>query len=68
MANNPYVNAVGCLMHAMVLTRLDISHALIIVCIYMTTPGKEHWQAFKWILRSLNDTQKYRLLYRDQMR
>ena len=68
MAKNPYANVVGCLMYAMVLTRLDISHALIIVCRFMTTPGNEHWQAFKWILRSLNDTQKYRLLYRDQMR
>ena len=68
MAKNPYDNDVGCLMYAMVLTRLDISHALIIVSRYMTTLGKEHQQAFKWILRSLNDTHKYRLLYRDQMR
>lgn len=65
MEKNPYANVVGCLMYAMVLTRLEISHALIIVSRYLTTLGKEHWQAFKWILRSLNDTHKYRLLYRD---
>ena len=47
----------------MVLTRLDIPHALSIVSRYMATPGKKHWQTVKWILRYLNSTEKYGLLY-----
>ena len=51
MAKFPYDNVVGCMMYAVVLTRPNISHALSIVSRYMATPGKEHCQAVKWILR-----------------
>ena len=51
MSKVPYSNAVGSLMYAMVCTRPDISHAVGTVSRYMHNPGKEHWQAMKWILR-----------------
>lgn len=35
MVNIPYANAVGCMMYAMVLTRLDISGALSVASRYM---------------------------------
>ena len=38
----PYANAVRFLMYAMILTRLDISHAVSVVSRYMAAPGKEH--------------------------
>jgi hypothetical protein len=50
MSRVPYVNAVGSLMHAMVSTRLDISHEVGVVSQYMENRGKEHWKAVKWVL------------------
>ena len=43
-------------MYAMVCTRPDISHAVGTVSRYMHNPGKEHWQAVKWILRYIQKT------------
>ncbi|KAH9743535.1 hypothetical protein KPL70_003339 [Citrus sinensis] len=63
MSKVPYANAVGCMMHAMVLTRPDISHALSLISRYMASPGKEHWKAAKWVLRYLNGTLEFGLLY-----
>ena len=56
MAQVPYANAVGALMYAMVCTRPDISHAVSMVSRYMHDPGKDHWQAVKWILRYIHGT------------
>ncbi|KAH9803393.1 hypothetical protein KPL71_001741 [Citrus sinensis] len=63
MTKVPYVNAIGCMMYAMVLTRPDLAHALSVVSRFMATPGKEHWKAVKWVLRYLKDTQWYGLVY-----
>lgn len=43
-------------MYAMVCTRPNISHAVSMVSFYMHNPGKEHWQAVRWILRYLQGT------------
>ena len=51
MSRVPYSSAVGNLMYAMVCTRPDIAHAVGVVSRYMNNPGKEHWEAVKWILR-----------------
>ena len=56
MSKVPYSNAVGSLMYAMVCTRPDISQAVGVVSRYMHDPGKEHWQAVKWILRYILNT------------
>ncbi|CAA0815215.1 Uncharacterized mitochondrial protein AtMg00810 [Striga hermonthica] len=53
MAGVPYSSAVGSLMYAMVCTRPDIAHAVGIVSRYLSNPGKDHWEAVKWILRYL---------------
>ncbi|KAH9782268.1 hypothetical protein KPL71_008823 [Citrus sinensis] len=60
----PYSSAVGCLMYAMVLTRPDLSYAVSVVSRYMANPGKEHWRDVMWILRYLNGTINYGLIYR----
>uniref|UniRef100_A0A2N9EJV5 PGG domain-containing protein n=1 Tax=Fagus sylvatica TaxID=28930 RepID=A0A2N9EJV5_FAGSY len=44
-------SAIGSLMYAMVCTRPDIAHAVGVVSRYMSNPGKQHWEAVKWILR-----------------
>lgn len=59
----PYANAVGCLMYTIVLTRLDIAHAVSVVNRYMASPGKEHWKAVKWVMRYLNGTLKNGMVY-----
>ena len=56
MSRVPYTNAIGSLMYAMACTRPDISHAVGVVSRYMHNPGKDHWQAVKWILRYIHNT------------
>eukprot|EP00253_Pinus_taeda_P025872 PITA_25872 len=63
MSRIPYANVVGCLMYAMVCTRLDISHAVGVVSRYMANLGKEHWSTVKWVLRYLRGTSSYCISY-----
>lgn len=58
-----YENVVRCLMYAMILIRLDISHDVNVVNRYMTAPGKEHWRGVEWILRYLKGTLDLGLVY-----
>ncbi|GAA0161283.1 hypothetical protein LIER_39199 [Lithospermum erythrorhizon] len=59
----PYASAVGSLMYAMVCTRPDIAHAVGVVSRYMSNPGREHWEAVKWILRYLNGSAEKALCF-----
>uniref|UniRef100_A0A3Q7EB23 Reverse transcriptase Ty1/copia-type domain-containing protein n=1 Tax=Solanum lycopersicum TaxID=4081 RepID=A0A3Q7EB23_SOLLC len=59
----PYALAVGSLMYAMVCTRPDIEHAVGVVSRYMANPGKEHWEAVKWLLRYLRGTSSTSLCF-----
>ena len=61
MEKFPYASAVGSLMYAMVCTRPDIAHAVGVVSRFMSNPGKEHWNAVKWIMRYLRGTSSFRL-------
>ena len=63
MALVPYASAVGSLMYAMVCTRPDIAHAVGVVSRYMVNPGKEHWEAVKWLLRYLRGTSSTSLCF-----
>ncbi|KAI3727128.1 hypothetical protein L1987_66937 [Smallanthus sonchifolius] len=60
----PYANAVGSLMYLMVCTRPDIGYGVSLVSRYLANPGKGHWNAVKWILRYLNGTRDYGLVYK----
>ena len=53
MSKAPYALTIGSLMYAMVCTRPDIAHAVRVVSRFMNRPGKQHWEAVKWILRYL---------------
>ena len=53
MSKVPYVSTIGSLMYAIVCTRPDIAHAVGVVSRFMSKPGKQHWEAVKWILRYL---------------
>jgi hypothetical protein len=58
MKRIPYASAVGSLMYAMVCTRPDIAHAVGVVSRFLSDPGREHWNAVKWIMRYLRGTSK----------
>uniref|UniRef100_A0A3Q7J6E1 Reverse transcriptase Ty1/copia-type domain-containing protein n=1 Tax=Solanum lycopersicum TaxID=4081 RepID=A0A3Q7J6E1_SOLLC len=55
--------AVGSLMYAMVYTRPDIAHVVGVVSRYMANPGKDHWEAVKWLLRYLRGTSSTSLCF-----
>ncbi|GJZ38416.1 retrovirus-related pol polyprotein from transposon TNT 1-94 [Tanacetum coccineum] len=59
----PYANAVGSLMYLMVCTRPDIAYAVSVVSRYLANPGKNHWEAVKWILKYLWATANVGLVY-----
>ena len=63
MALVPYASAVGSLMYVMVCTRPDIAHVVGVVSRYMANPGKEHWEAVKWLLRYLRGTSSTSLFF-----
>lgn len=63
MKRVPYASAVGSLMYAMVSTRPDIAHAIGVVSRFLSNPGKEHWDAVKWIMRYLRGTSSLKLSY-----
>ena len=63
MASVPYVNAIGCLMYAMVCTRPDLAHVVSQVRKFMSKPSKQHWEAIKWIFRYLRGTMEYGLIF-----
>ena len=53
MSKVPYTSAIGSLMFAMMCIRPDIAHVVEVVSRFMNRPGKQHWEAVKWILRYL---------------
>ena len=59
MAKVPYAFAIGSLMYAMGYTRPDIAHAL-----GVTSLGKQHWEAMKWILSYLRGTTSLALCFK----
>ncbi|GJR25706.1 hypothetical protein Tco_1101938 [Tanacetum coccineum] len=63
MSKVPYANAVGSLMYLMVCTRPDIAYAVSVVSRYLANPGKNHWEAVKWILKYLRGTVNMGLVY-----
>ena len=53
MSKVSYASAICSLMYAMVCTIPGIAHAVGVVSRFMSMPGKQHWEAVKWILRYL---------------
>ena len=50
-------------MYPIVCTRPDIAHATRVVSRYMNNPGKDDWDARKWILRYLRGTYTHALCF-----
>ena len=63
MRRVPYASAVGSLMYAMVCTRPDIAYAVGVVSRFLSNPGRQHWEAVKWIMRYLRGTSKLKFTF-----
>ena len=62
MSKVPYALAIDSLMYAMVCIRSNIAHVVEVVNRFMSRPGRQHWEAVKWIpryLRGSSDTCLY---------
>ena len=49
----PVQLVLGSLMYAIVCTRPDLSQAVSMISRYMYDPGRDHWEAVKWVLGTL---------------
>ena len=56
-------SVVGSLMYAMVFARPNIAHAVGVVSMFISKPGKEHWTTAKRVFRYLGGTSDYVLCY-----
>ena len=63
MRQVPYASVVGSLISSMLCTRLDICYSVGMVSRYQSNPGPKHWQAVKHILKYLQRTRDYMLVY-----
>ncbi|KAL6323342.1 hypothetical protein AAG906_029349 [Vitis piasezkii] len=64
MKTIPYASAIGSLMYAQVCTRPDIAFIVNIVGRYLSNPGHDHWVAAKKVMRYLQRTKDFMLVYR----
>ena len=64
MKNIPYASVVGSLMYAQVCTRPDIAFAVGVLGRYQSNPSLDHWRAAKKVMRYLQGTKNYMLMYR----
>ncbi|GJX65567.1 zinc finger, CCHC-type containing protein [Tanacetum coccineum] len=58
-----YSMVIGCLMYAMTCTMPDIAFAVGKLSRYTSNPCTQHWQAIQRVLKYLNKTIDYRLIY-----
>jgi hypothetical protein len=63
MADKPFREVVGSLMHLMVCTRPDIAHAVSTLSRFLQNPGAYHWECAVRVLQYLHKTQRYGLKY-----
>ena len=64
MCNIPYASAVGSMMYAQVCTRPDIAFVVGMLGRYQSNPGLDHWRAAKKVMRYLQGTKDYMLMFR----
>ncbi|KAI5345062.1 hypothetical protein L3X38_012939 [Prunus dulcis] len=63
MRNKPYVSLVGSIMYAQVCIRPDLALRISKIWRFQSNPGMQHWIARKKILRYLQRTRAYMLIY-----
>ena len=63
MYHVPYASVVERLMYAMVFTRPNIAHAVVVLSRYMSKLGKEHWTILMRVFRYLHGTIDHAICY-----
>ena len=58
-----YARVIGCLMYAMMCTRLDIAYVVGKMSRYTSNPNHIHWNVVHMILKYLRRTMDYGILY-----
>ncbi|CAL8075801.1 unnamed protein product [Prunus armeniaca] len=64
MQDKPYASLVGSLMYAQVCTRPDLAFCISVLGRFQSNLGQAHWVAGKKVLRYLQRTKEYKLVYR----
>ena len=64
MNNIPYASIVGNIMYVQICTKPDIAFVVSMLGIYQSNLGMDHWRAAKKVLRYLQGTKEYMLMYR----
>ncbi|KAI5347656.1 hypothetical protein L3X38_000543 [Prunus dulcis] len=64
MADKPYASLVGSLMYAQVCTRPDLAFAVSMLGRFQSNPGQAHWVAGKKVMRYLQRTKDYKLVFK----
>ena len=64
MKNIPYTSAIGSLMYAQVCTIPNIAFVVGVLGRYQSNPVIDHWRAAKKVMRYLQGTKDYMLMYR----
>ncbi|XP_065085933.1 uncharacterized protein LOC135707939 [Ochlerotatus camptorhynchus] len=67
MTSKPYRELIGCLMYLMVTSRPDICAAVNYFAAFQCCATEEHWVHLKRVLRYLQGTTDYKLVYRRQV-
>ena len=62
--NIPYAPVVGSIMYVQVYTRPNIAFSISMLGRYQSNPGIDHWRVAKKVLRYLQGTEEYMLVYR----
>ena len=63
MEEMSYASVVGSIMYAMVCSRSDLVYATSMISRFMSSPGREHWNVVKWVLRCLKGSIDVGILY-----
>ena len=64
MKNIPYASAVGSLMYAQVCIRVVVAYTVGVFGRYQSNPSMDHWRVVKKVMRYLQGTKDYMLMYR----
>jgi len=64
MKNIPYASVVGNLIYAQVCTKPDIAYDVGVLGRYQSNSHIDHWKAAKKVMRYLQGTKDYMLMYR----
>ena len=67
MSRVPHASDICSLMYAMIYTRPDITHAVVVLSRFMSKPGKEHWTKMKRAFKYLHGTSDYVLCYQGRL-